>query len=262
MTHQHTKFTDADIHAYVDGQLDATRTKGLEKCLKTDSQLAKKVEDYQLINTKLQNILNPVVHEPVPEILLKAGSPTLQKKTSQQSWLSMAQAAALAALMLVSGLTGWTLRGDDIQETLAHLQTDLVQPATFAHSIYANDPLHPVEITAENEEQLISWLSQRLKTDIKAPNLNTEGFHLLGGRLIPSTNRMAAQFMYQNNEGERVSLYVRRGAWDKKDIPLHYNEDNGLAAFTWVDNSMGYALSGNLQRMNLLALAETAHSYK
>lgn len=262
MTHQNTEFTDAEVHAYIDGQLDEARAKALTLRMKKDSQLAKQVEDYQLVNANLRVFLDPVIHESVPEKLLEAGlrePQVAQLSSAEQRRIPMARAAMLAGLMLVSGLMGWLFKGNDAQDANAYLHTNLVQPATFAHSIYASDALRPVEITAENEEQLIGWLSQRLKTDIKAPSLMSQGFQLLGGRLIPSTNRMAAQFMYQDVSGSRVSLYVRRGSWDKENMPLHYEEENGLAAFTWVDNSMGYALSGDIQKKDLLALAETAH---
>lgn len=287
MTDRNTEFTDAEIHAYVDGQLDDERAKVLVSCLQTDSKLAKQVADYQLINANLRNLLDPIQREPVPEELLqeiglhdphhnqdeqqglqeappsiskiKPSTDTSVEPHKKQYWMSMAQAAMLAGLMLVSGFTGWLVKGNDNEETFAQLQTDLVQPATFAHTVYANDNQRPVEIKAENEEQLIKWLSKRLKTNITAPSLANQGFHLLGGRLIPSTNRMAAQFMYQDKSGTRVSLYVRRGAWDRENMPMRYEQENGLAAFTWIDDSMGYALSGDIQKMDLLALAETAH---
>lgn len=259
MTHQNTEFTDAEIHAYVDGQLDETRAKYFLTRMKTDHQLARTVRDYQLINANLRAMLDPVVREPVPKPLLAASIDPTQTILPRNNWLSLAQAAVIAVLMIASGLMGWMLKGNDAQTTLVQLRTNLIHPATFAHSVYASDTRRPVEITAENEEELIRWLSRRLKTDIKAPNLKPEGFQLLGGRLIPSTNRMAAQFMYENNAGERVSLYVRRGVWGKINMPLHYDEDNGLAAFTWINNSMGYALSGSLHKKELLALAETAH---
>lgn len=284
MTDQHTEFTDAEIHAYVDGQLDHERAKVLVKCLQTDSKLAKQVADYQLLNANLRNLLDPVQREPVPEELLREIDPqdllderedlqevspsiptikpsidTSEEPHKKQYWMSIAQAAMLAGLMLVSGFTGWLVKENDNNETFAQLQTDLVQPATFAHTVYANDSQRPVEIKVENEGQLIKWLSTRLKTNITAPSLTDQGFHLLGGRLIPSTNRMAAQFMYQDKSGIRVSLYVRRGTWDRENMPMRYEQENGLAAFTWIDDSMGYALSGDIQKMDLLALAETAH---
>lgn len=258
MTNRNHEFSDADIHAYVDGQLEPARANQLTAQLKVDAQLARQIQEYQQINANLHALLDPIQQEKIPEALVQTAITPPEK--NRKPWISLAQAAVLAVLMVSSGLAGWIIRGDNDQAIFALIHTDLVQPATFAHAIYASDSIRPVEITSENEAQLINWLSNRLKTTIKAPSLASQGFHLLGGRLIPSTNRMAAQFMYQNEAGIRVSLYVRRGDWDKENMPLQYDEGNGMAAFTWINNSMGYALSsGNLQKIELLALAETAH---
>ena len=86
----------------------------------------------------------------------------------------------------------------------------LVQPVSFAHAVFSTETLHPVEVSAKDEQHLVGWLSKRLHTEIKAPDLSSNNFELVGGRLLPSTNRMAAQFMYERSDNIRITLYSKK----------------------------------------------------
>ena len=55
--------------------------------------------------------------------------------------------------------------------------------AIAAHLIYANEKRHVVEVGADDEEHLVGWLSNRLGTELKAPDFSAEGYSLVGGRL-------------------------------------------------------------------------------
>jgi len=142
-------------------------------------------------------------------------------------------------------------------EVIAAL-VNLVQPAVFAHAVYTTDDHFPVEIQAEQKDVLSNWLSERMHTSIRAPDLAGLGFDLVGGRLLPSTNRMAAQFMYQDAGGERITLYVRRIAWENQQAAFQYYEAEGVGVFYWIEGPMGYALSGSLGKKRLIAIAEAA----
>ncbi|HEX7465011.1 MAG TPA: anti-sigma factor, partial [Usitatibacter sp.] len=69
---------------------------------------------------------------------------------------------------------------------------------------------HPVEVDAKDQDHLVKWLSKRLDMALTVPVLSTEGFELLGGRLLPGNDGPVAQFMYQDASGKRLTLYVTR----------------------------------------------------
>jgi len=79
---------------------------------------------------------------------------------------------------------------------------------------------------------------------------------LIGGRLLPSTNRMAAQFMYERSDSTRITLYIRRGAWDNNKTAFHYSKQGSISVLYWIDGEMGYALVGNLNKNDLLKLSQ------
>jgi anti-sigma factor RsiW len=204
------------------------------------------------MNNALRQLFDPVADEPVPA-RLALHTPDVRKR---RSW----RAAAAAAWIAVGATMGWMLHPAAVVHIAdGPMRQDLVRPAAFAHAVYATDVRHPVEVAAEHEQHLVSWLSDRLHTDIRAPSLAGQGYRLIGGRLLPSTNRMAAQFMYEREDGVRVTLYVRRGAWANTATSFRFGNEDGLGVFYWIDGPLGYALTGELNRTELLALSEAVH---
>jgi anti-sigma factor RsiW len=243
--------TETDLHAYVDGELDAGQHRAVEAWLATHPEDAARVADYQRINNGLRELMEPALAEP------GAAMPVRQRRWQPRPW----QVAAVMAWVALGASIGWFVHnGLHEQELLdTRLSQNLVRPAALAHYVYSSEIAHPVEVPAAQEQHLVGWLSKRLDTPVRAPNLGTRGFQLVGGRLLPSTDRAAAQFMYQDGRGQRITLYARRGAWDNETTAFRFAHENGIGTFYWIDGPMGYALSGELEREQLLAIAETVY---
>lgn len=227
--------SDTELHAYLDGQLDPQQRQEIENDLQHDPASRDRLAAYQHMNQQLHQQYDGVLDEPIPAHLVSAARP--QKKVR-------AVAAALL-FFLVGTLTGWqaqlNLGGNN---AISSTDNDLVQPAVFAHAVYTTDTAHPVEVSATQHQQLDQWLSKRLKTTLSAPNLTASGYRLVGGRLLPSTeDRMAAQYMYENTSGQRITLYVRRGNWKPGLHAINYSEQKGYSMFYWIDKDLGYAIT-------------------
>jgi anti-sigma factor RsiW len=241
---------DDELHAYVDGALTPERQRDVEAFLAANPEAAARVADYARINDGLRRLYDANLSSETAAAALPVRRP------ARRVW----RAAAVAAWVTLGTLAGWLLRGTtEVVSPSASLNTNLVKPAAFAHYVYSAEVKHPVEVGAAQEEHLVAWLSKRLNTTLRAPNLATHGFQLVGGRLLPSTDRMAAQFMYQDEAGQRITLYARRGAWENETTAFRYNEENRVGTFYWVDGPMGYALSGEIERARLLQLSETVY---
>ena len=244
--------TDTDLHAYVDGELAPDRRRIVAAWLAEHPADAKRVADYQRLAAELRELhqLEPEPETPVlPGFPAAIGRHTYSSRVAVVAWLS------------VGGLIGWFAHSG-MQHPVplsAQITHHLVQPAAFAHQVYSPEVVHPVEVGADQEQHLIAWLSKRLKTPVRAPNLGDLGYRLIGGRLLPSTDRMAAQFMYQDARGLRITLYIRRGAWNNEETSFQYARDGSLGTFYWIDGPMGYALSGELNQQQLLTIAEIVY---
>lgn len=253
MSEHHETITDADLHAYVDNQLDAERRARVEAYVAEHPEAHQRIEDYRNLNQDLRALFAPLGDEPLPERFEKMLEPSTPPKP-RHGWL---RAAAVLGWLFLGGLIGsgatYRFAADDAPE-LAHY---LVEPAAFAHTVYVPEVMHPVEVRADQEAHLVKWLSKRLHTPLQAPDLSNQGFHLVGGRLLPSSGgRMAAQFMYEDAQGTRVTLYVKRSGAENLQMPMNYAREGDLGVYYWIKGSVGYALTASLDQERLLRLAE------
>jgi anti-sigma factor RsiW len=143
--------------------------------------------------------------------------------------------------------------------------------AALAHAVFSPEVRHPVEVGAAEQDHLVQWLSKRLGRPLKVPVLASQGYTLVGGRLLPGEGGARAQFMFQNAAGLRVTLYL--GALDARpaaagrsaDAPgnretaFRYSTDGPVPSFYWVDQGFGYALSGAVSREELMRLAQLVY---
>ena len=115
---------------------------------------------------------------------------------------------------------------------------------------------------ADQEQQLVTWLSKRLGTPIHAPALKPVGYELIGGRLLPGETGPVAQFTYHDASGQRLTLYVTREppkSADGAPTAFRFGQDGPVNVFYWVDKDVGYALSSSADRLELTRVAHEVY---
>ena len=242
--------TESDLQAYTDGQLDPLRLAEVEGWLAVHQDDAERVNFYRQQNAALHTLFDPVLNEAVPQRLAKP---------ERKSWSMLPQLryAAVAAWLAIGGMLGWFLH--DAQEVQPLADMSLARQAAVAHAIYTPEVRHPVEVGADQEAHLTAWLSKRLGSPLKVPHLGTAGYELVGGRLLPGDNGPAAQFMYQDARGQRLTLYVRTDKAENQETAFRYAREENVGVFYWIDGPFGYALSGDLEKPELLRVAQLVY---
>jgi len=91
------------------------------------------------------------------------------------------------------------------------------------------------------------------------PYLGNHGYQLVGGRLLPGERGPVAQFMYQEGKGRRLTLYVRVNPDKSGETAFRFAHEHGVGVFYWLDGKLGYALSGDVEKNELLSLATAVH---
>ena len=202
----------------------------------------------QEITALIKRAYDPVMAEPVPARLVMRPAP----------WLPLARAAALMAVGIALGLAMSPYVMPKVGAPVV-ATTPLPMRAARAHAVYVSEVRHPVEVDASQEQHLVQWLSKRLGTKLRVPVLADEGFSLLGGRLLPGPEGAVAQFMFQDQTGVRLTLYVTRPA--KADTPtaFRFAQDGKVSVFYWIDRECGYAISGDIDRNRLGRVANAVY---
>jgi len=265
MNMNHGEITEQEFQAFIDDELDTERRSAVEKYLNQHPEKAAELADYQSYNDGLHKLFDPILNEPIPDQL------NLEKPLTKPL-IPWAQAASLVLAIAIGSVIGWVSHDTINQQNESEiaqsteLQTSNIQAAklmvndAFAyHAVYTPEILHPVEVTADKQEHLVKWLSKRLKTPIKAPDLSEQGFQLLGGRLLETGNLPAAQFMYENKQGTRLTLLTRHKKSKEQLSSFRYETEGNINGFYWVDDQQSFVLLSESSKNELSNLAHKVY---
>ncbi len=127
-----------------------------------------------------------------------------------------------------------------------------------AYLIYASEVRHPVEVGAGEQQHLATWLGKRLGYPFTIPDLSKIGYDLVGGRLIPVSGKPGAMLMYQDKTGRRVTVLIGHNE-ENRTTSFRMASADGIETFYWIDNELGYAVSAELTRDEVQAIAEECY---
>lgn len=242
-----------DLQNFVDGRLSPEDQLRMEAWLAEHPEDAAMVHAYRLQNANLSQAFDPVLDEPLPAALedivtMRATGGARGTRPAMAGWMLIAATIVIFAL---GGGAGWLARSN----TPAPEPENFAANAMSAHKIFAAERRHAVEVPSNQEAHLVKWLSKRLGVTLKAPDLTSAGFVLMGGRLLADGPLPAAQFMYQRDDKTRMTVYVRAAANNSKNTAFRFEDNNGIGAFYWVDAKYAYALVAPMGRAPLLDIA-------
>jgi anti-sigma factor RsiW len=244
------EISESELHAWLDDELTEERRNAVEAFVAAHPDAARRLETYRRNDRALREHFESVLNEPVPPRL-----------ATPQRWKSrrLVRHAAVVGWLAIGGFAGWHLHG-----SLTETRTDTpswTRRAAVAHVVYTPEVRHPVEVPADQEAHLAAWLSKRLGTTLKVPRLDAQGFSLVGGRLLPGDQGPVAQFMYQDARGQRLTLYIRTDMEQNRETAFRFAEEGSLRQFYWIDRGLGYALSGEIGKDDLLRVANAIYQH-
>ena len=237
------------LHAYVDHALTPEERAAVERHLLEHPADAQRVRAWDANNRALHQLFDPVLDEP-------------------HTLHSRPRAAAVAGrrlLPLAAALALGVALGYAARPWLAPTPTGaplIARQAAAAYAAYSPEVRHPVEVGAQEEQHLVAWLSKRLQAPLRVPSLASEGWQLLGGRLLPPASSSdpapIALLVYENARGQRLSLLVKRES-TQRDTAFAFSQDGATRVFHWIDGPFGYALAGDVSREELQRLSELTY---
>ncbi len=240
---------EAELHAYVDGLLPAVRQAEIEAYLAAHREDAQRVRAWAEQNQALHAWFDPVLAEALPARVRRSALPRRMPPALRY--------AAVAVWFALGGVAGWYVHAYNTAQSADAVA--FARQAAIAHVVYSPEVRHPVEVGADQEAHLVSWLSKRLGASLKVPQLLAVGYQLVGGRLLPGNQGPVAQFMFQDSNGQRLTLYVRSGAGNSKETAFRFAQERGVSVFYWLDGKFGYALSGEIDKAQLLRVAKVVY---
>lgn len=243
--------SDDELHAWVDLRLSPDRTDAVLHFLRANPEQAERVEGWRRQRDALRSALAEYDAGPVPPRL----NPhvLMAHLATRRRVITRVAAAAVLAFGL-GGAAGWLLRGP---ADTSHASLDqLIREAVANHVVYTADRRRPTELGPDQRDDLARWVSNRLNRPVSPPDLSSSGFAYIGGRLAATPEGPAGLFMYQNDKGIRLTVFVRPDARIPNAPPAPAKSEP-VGGYAWAENGMGYMVVAPVPQDELRSLAET-----
>lgn len=240
---------EEDLQAYVDNLLDADRRAVVARFLQESPDTAARVAAYCAQREALRAALASQAAAPRPPQL--DVHMLVEQRLARRSALWRTAAAVVLALGL-GGSGGWVLHG--VLAPPPGNVSLLVQEAVANHIVYTADRRRPTELGADQREDLARWVSNRLNRPVAPPDLSSAGYHYMGGRLAATPEGPAGMFMYQNDGGLRLTVFVRP-VGSVLNVPMEHVEAGKLGGCAWIDKGVGYTVVAAMPSHDLRQIA-------
>lgn len=241
---------EEELHAYVDGQLDPDRQPAVLRYLQDHPDVAQQVAAYRAQREALRSAFGPLAAEPIPPRL---GLERLIQERLGRKWIPWRTAASILLAFALGGTGGWFLHSG-LTPAPAMLSM-LAQEAVANHVVYSADKRRPTELGATQREDLARWVSNRLKHQVAPPDLTADGYSYMGGRLAATPDGPAGLFMYNDDKGVRLTVFVLplRSA---ESTPIQHVDFAHVDGCAWIEKNIGYTVVGDVPPAELRRIAE------
>jgi anti-sigma factor RsiW len=261
-----------DLHAFVDGELAPERHADVIHWLARHPQDLARVIGWTQQRRALRALHRDLDPGPTPSALERTVCGGGSASPRSRPWAMAASVLVALGVGAVAGAIGLRSLGPSAEPTdtagprsgaleLAGGAPPFVREASVAHAVFTPEKRHPVEVAGSDQQHLVQWLSRRLGQPLRAPDLQVQGYQLLGGRLLPGDPSPRAQFMYEDASGRRLTLFVTvfaEGA-SPEETSFRSARAGPRESFYWIEGRFGYALSAELPPADLQVLAREVY---
>jgi anti-sigma factor RsiW len=224
-----------DLHAYVDGRLEAARRAEIEAWLSRHPEQLVEVQAWQRDAQQLRAALAGDGLTPVPELDPARVRTGLARRRNAR----YAMAVAVVLSIGVGGLGGWQAREWSRPPAPMYAGMLPMADAIQAHRLFAErHDLRPDRAAGD----LQPWLNANFREPMRLPDLSASGFKQVGGRLLATDQGAAAVIVYEDAAGNAISFYIRPPGPRRHMLPRGDRRDGDLLAQYWSSGGYNYAM--------------------
>lgn len=215
------------VNAYLDGELPPLEATRFEQRLSSEPALAAEIESYRLLRAALRSDLDDDL--PSRDLRNRIESRVeLGRPSKGRSWSSLA-ASFLAGAVLAGALTLGALNhqyGDELASEVvsAHIR-GLMAPA-------------PADVASSDHHTVKPWFNGKLAFAPVVPDLGSQGYPLLGGRIDVIGLEPAASLVYAR--GKHLISITEMPARQVYPSVDKSRSEHGYLVLSWTDGDVAY----------------------
>jgi anti-sigma factor RsiW len=236
------------LHARLDNEVDMAGSASID--LHLDECRACAAQYAALQNLHEEIAAADLSYAPGIALERKLATQFLEEKKSPShfwswNWLnaSVMAAAAIAAIALIVALP--MLRTGS--------GTDAIAAEILDNHLRALEPMHQVDVPSSDQHTVKPWFQGKINFSPPVPDLTTDGFILVGGRLEVIHQQPAAAIVYRRRQ-HVIDLYVSPSAGADSNTELR--ELGGYHLLHWLQNNMSYWAVSDVDTTDLRTFAD------
>lgn len=251
----HRKISEADLQAFVDGELDADRVAEIEQYLAAHPQLAERVSDYIEQSRAIRDAVTRDAWTPTVLTMM-----LVERLARRLRWLRLRSYLGGGALAAAAVAVGWFGHSMAINPggELAPSHPAFVEEAAEAHATVEALALalnEATDLTASQAADILhSIAGEQVSLDAIA-----DQWPITGALVVPWDDGTAVELIHITPQGEVVSLFVAVPDHPGDVRPTSTRMDTVNMAY-WQSNRIAFALSGDLPERELLEIAHRLSS--
>ena len=222
--------SEAELHAFVDDQLPAKRRDEVQAWLAAHPADAERVDAWRRDARRLRTALAGYGDDLAPTLDLSH----VRRRVRQRRQRRWTTAAGLVLALGLGGLGGWQAR-DAAWMAAVRPMADAVQ----AHRLFADAA--GLDVQVSDPQQLQAWLGRHFNRVGQLPDLTAYGLRPVGARLLANEMGPAGLLVFEDADGERISLFVRSPG-SRYNMPDGQRLEGTLEARYWSHGAYAFAV--------------------
>lgn len=236
---------EGELHAFIDGELNAEHANAVAARLAADPVLAGRVAAFRADMAMLKKVYSPIANRPAPRKWL-----ALAEGSSSGPVYSRRLIGAIAAVLLVALMTAPVayrmLMPGPAQEIVDAALRVRQEPGGKAINVSGDG--------SQYDDMVSSAISER----VKVPDLGKMGYRLSTIRVYPNApGGSAAELLYSDQENRLFTLYLRHSDGTAR---FDQFERAGLRVCVWQDDQLGMVMAGDVTTAAMQRLASLAYT--
>lgn len=240
--------TEAELHAFIDGELDPVRRDEVARAVQDDPALAAAIAAFVEDGERLRSALSPAAAMPLDPAWIGTIERALVRPPPNRStrpWPTRRStiAAGFAAAACAATVLAYRRMSVD---------GDILARAEFARSAG-----HGTTAVETGDPRRDAILQAQTGVHVHAPDLRHFGFDLAAVTLFGRTGSGAAQLSYHDRAGRLLTIFVRSSDGRVRFDLLRRGD---LRVCVWQDDVVGAVIIAPMRAGEMLRIASNAYS--
>lgn len=250
---------DARLSAMLDGEVSPEEKAELEALIEDDPQVQHAADQLSRANDHGRSLFDAMLKEPVSLSLVRSikngqqGRRALrfpkQETVRQKIRPTYRLIASSSIIMFMLGAgAGYMFAVPSHIVTYADIAGDpakaWLDDVASHYRLFSRQSRHLVEIPASESAHIVEWLMATTGVSFRIPDLAEEQLTFRGARLFSAGGRPVGQLIYQNRDGEVISIAFTKFIAPMQDQNMRETIRDDIGMVTWQGMQANYVLTG------------------